>query len=57
MVDRVFAPYDIEYLERAVCSELVSGPKSLIDRENAGKLSRSRLPARSASPVGLRSTS
>ncbi len=27
-----------------VYRELVSGPKSLIDRENAGKLSRSRLP-------------
>ncbi len=32
----------------AVYRELVSGPKSLIDRENAGKLSRSRLPAKAS---------
>ncbi len=32
-------------------------PKSLIDRENAGKLSRSRLPARPASPIRPRSAS
>ena len=35
----------------AVYLELVSGPESLIHRENTGKLSRSRLPARPASPI------
>jgi len=42
---------------RAVWCELVSGCESLICRENAGQLSRSRLPARPASPIRPRSTS
>ena len=41
--------------ERAVSRKLVSGPKSLIDRESTGKLFRSRIPGEASvsDPVPL----